>query len=901
MSFVAGLAYSQRFLDSLPILLPRPAPHAPIRAITAHHFAKIRHKHITSDVPDNVLFPFLHGLEGDNHAQNHFFSKNGLPVPVPAYRGLIWVLCDDDDDLLPLNNEEDEDEDIDIDDDLLFLENANPSIPTVSNAAPTHNNVNSSRPMSIHSGHSGVDSMLSSSPDSLFSQSVVSLETAATSIHSSPSCSSLPTASSSKPPLTSHLLTSTFHPSELIIDTQDGPQFIPPIVPKGISLRNFGIQVPIYATLSDIVIYSPKGLTRPAFALAQRFKLAIESKREQRLKSCPSHLDTSNLLTYNVFVVSDPFSTFETHYPDLISIASNGTLLNHISFPVREMTEMRELTHASEIHPGVLVGNSGDVPMWQKGDSDSPFDWNVNNPDGYDICVECYDQAPYPHAQLLKQAEEHLAALDALWATGYSSLSSPFFSPSAAPPRPPPNANTIIHFSFPSAPPSRAETIPQLTPFISFLQSVLHRPRRCKVLIYSHDGYTESSILALTLLMAEKRCSLPEAYLELQVVRGRSFFVHQWDLGILRRIEAKYARSGGEGREKEKAGREKGSNGPDKWGSWAGAFMGRNHHTTHAGGHGLSSSIPTTPSSEFGQPHQAQTQTTTQNTSQRRARAQTSPLLPALIDHTSWFNDDRFDGSFPSRVLPFLYLGNLNHASNAYMLHALGITHVVSVGECALVPPVGENVPVSGSGSTATNSAQTFDSKENGTSGDEYQYVLPTTSSGKNKQVGSLWREEKEGRIKVLDIKGVCDDGIDSLRPAFASICAWIDKARMEGGKVLVHCRVGVSRSATVTIAYVMKHLGISLVDAYLIVRSRRLSVLIQPNMRLLYNLCGWEVELARSRVYGHHHNVDDDDEEPWLKVLDESERAVQKNLNKSLNWPFLAREVHLLNEKYLH
>ena len=157
-----------------------------------------------------------------------------------------------------------------------------------------------------------------------------------------------------------------------------------------------------------------------------------------------------------------------------------------------------------------------------------------------------------------------------------------------------------------------------------------------------------------------------------------------------------------------------------------------------------------------------------------------------------------------------------------------------------------------------------------------------------------------------LHAQGVCDDGIDSLRPAFVSICDWIDQARLEGGQVLVHCRVGVSRSATVTvspfrpsalppacassspllfppqIAYVMKHLQLSLVDAYLVVRSRRLSVLIQPNMRLLYNLCGWEVELARQRV------GDDED-------------ALRRVLKKSLNWPYLAREVHLLNEKYLH
>ena len=48
-----------------------------------------------------------------------------------------------------------------------------------------------------------------------------------------------------------------------------------------------------------------------------------------------------------------------------------------------------------------------------------------------------------------------------------------------------------------------------------------------------------------------------------------------------------------------------------------------------------------------------------------------------------------------------------------------------------------------------------------------------------------------------------------------------------------------------------MKYLGIPLVDAYLIVRSRRLSVLIQPNMRLLYNLCSWEVKLAQERSNG--------------------------------------------------
>lgn len=79
-----------------------------------------------------------------------------------------------------------------------------------------------------------------------------------------------------------------------------------------------------------------------------------------------------------------------------------------------------------------------------------------------------------------------------------------------------------------------------------------------------------------------------------------------------------------------------------------------------------------------------------------------------------------------------------------------------------------------------------------------------------------------------------------------------------------------------------MKHLNVPLVDAYLVVRSRRLSVLIQPNMRLLYNLLGWEIKLAQERAQG-------------------DEKRLHGELARALNWPYLAKEVHALNEKYLH
>jgi len=109
-----------------------------------------------------------------------------------------------------------------------------------------------------------------------------------------------------------------------------------------------------------------------------------------------------------------------------------------------------------------------------------------------------------------------------------------------------------------------------------------------------------------------------------------------------------------------------------------------------------------------------------------------------------------------------------------------GITHVVSVGESALLnPELSHCSPLSIGGSSHNN-------------------VHPSTAQAPNY---ALWFEHQAGRIKVLDMQSICDDGVSPLRPAIAEAVSWIEQARMEGGKVLVHCKVGVSRSATVTIA----------------------------------------------------------------------------------------------------
>lgn len=104
-----------------------------------------------------------------------------------------------------------------------------------------------------------------------------------------------------------------------------------------------------------------------------------------------------------------------------------------------------------------------------------------------------------------------------------------------------------------------------------------------------------------------------------------------------------------------------------------------------------------------------------------------------------------------------------------------------------------------------------------------------------------------------------------------------------------------------------MKHLSLPLVDAYLIVRSRRLSVLIQPNMRLLYNLLGWEIKLAKERVgwivkQKGKEETEKDHMGPSIGGAgeDEYDEKLKRELASALSWPYLAKEVHKLNEKYL-
>jgi dual specificity MAP kinase phosphatase len=121
----------------------------------------------------------------------------------------------------------------------------------------------------------------------------------------------------------------------------------------------------------------------------------------------------------------------------------------------------------------------------------------------------------------------------------------------------------------------------------------------------------------------------------------------------------------------------------------------------------------------------------------------------------------KIDGSLPSRILPYMYLGNLGHANNPELLRELGITRILSVGEALTWP-------------------------------DDLKAQLQ-------------WPDEN-----FLMIDKVQDNGVDPLWNDFERCLKFIEAGKAAGEATLVHCRVGVSRSATICIAEVMNEMGLS-------------------------------------------------------------------------------------------
>lgn len=85
-----------------------------------------------------------------------------------------------------------------------------------------------------------------------------------------------------------------------------------------------------------------------------------------------------------------------------------------------------------------------------------------------------------------------------------------------------------------------------------------------------------------------------------------------------------------------------------------------------------------------------------------------------------------------------------------------------------------------------------------------------------------------------------CRDDVDEkILSKFEQAFNVIDDARKKGAACVVHCRNGMSRSATIVIAYLMRAKGWSLIDSFRFVRERRPCV--SPNPGFMRQLAQFE------------------------------------------------------------
>ncbi|XP_063913895.1 dual specificity protein phosphatase 21 isoform X1 [Zophobas morio] len=85
----------------------------------------------------------------------------------------------------------------------------------------------------------------------------------------------------------------------------------------------------------------------------------------------------------------------------------------------------------------------------------------------------------------------------------------------------------------------------------------------------------------------------------------------------------------------------------------------------------------------------------------------------------------------------------------------------------------------------------------------------------------------------------ILDSGNTRIYQYFDEAADLVQKVANSGGKTLIYCVAGVSRSASICLAYLMKHQGLTLLDAYNYVKLKRPK--IRPNCGFFKQLIEYE------------------------------------------------------------
>lgn len=206
--------------------------------------------------------------------------------------------------------------------------------------------------------------------------------------------------------------------------------------------------------------------------------------------------------------------------------------------------------------------------------------------------------------------------------------------------------------------------------------------------------------------------------------------------------------------------------------------------------------------------------------------------IPPL--HYDWFNFEE-DNNFPSKILPNLYLGSLRHASSYTVTKCLKISRIICVGE---KPFWFSQLDI------------IFEHELDVIGPTDKEIIEPIYSFNndltKVYEISNI-NLEKYPTIKLVTfIYNLKDDGKDSMMPLLIDCPHEVQSRILINPEdlhqnTLIHCRIGVSRSATLAIALVMKFGNMTLLEAYMFVRVRRFNIIIQPNLRLFYELFCFE------------------------------------------------------------
>lgn len=100
------------------------------------------------------------------------------------------------------------------------------------------------------------------------------------------------------------------------------------------------------------------------------------------------------------------------------------------------------------------------------------------------------------------------------------------------------------------------------------------------------------------------------------------------------------------------------------------------------------------------------------------------------------------------------------------------------------------------------------------------------------------------------------DSHRQSLKEFFRVAFAYIEAARAKGGRVLVHCHAGVSRSSTIVIAYLMWMHQWTFTSAIGFVKQQRPCV--DPNIGFIGQLMEFDQELNQNASFANQEKVID-------------------------------------------